>query len=130
MAVDLQSNGEKDLQEIFDLYDVVTGKIEDEEINLVGKLTKLTDKQEAGQKLTSKEEKRLKGWIDGGGTIGRTTTTLYPPGYDTCVNVVCNSPDDPKGRDISKFGLSSCSNIPSCVEKKNTECTSGRCGGG
>ncbi len=71
LAVDLQSNGEKDLQEIFDLYDVVTGKIEDEEINLVSKLTKLTDKQEAGQKLTSKEEKRLKGYETNLGSYGK-----------------------------------------------------------
>lgn len=62
LAVDLQSTGEMNLQEVFDLYDVVTEKIEKEEIDLALKLTQLTDKQDAGEKLSSKDEALLLGY--------------------------------------------------------------------
>lgn len=71
LAVDLQSTGEMGVQDIFDLYDIVTGKIEDEEITLAGKLTKLIDKQDAGEKLTAKEAKRLKGYETNLGSYGK-----------------------------------------------------------
>lgn len=76
--------------------------------------------------LSDGQEKDVKEWIEGGGTIGRESN--FPPGYDDCENIVCDSPGNNK--DISKFGLSSCGNIPSCVELGKTECTGGRCGGG
>ena len=60
IAVDLFNDGKKDIQEIFDLYDVVSGKIDREEVNLAKILTQLVDKQEAGETLTSKEERKLK----------------------------------------------------------------------
>lgn len=60
IAVDLFNDGKKDIQEIFDLYDIVSGKIDREEVNLAKIVTRLVDKQEAGETLTSKEERKLK----------------------------------------------------------------------
>ncbi len=60
IAVDLFNDGKKDIQEIFDLYDIVSGKIDKEEVNLAKIVTQLVDKQEAGETLTSKEERKLK----------------------------------------------------------------------
>lgn len=57
LAVDLYEANEMDIQSVFDLFDVITEKIEQEENNLAKRLTKLIDKQEEGTKLTSKEEK-------------------------------------------------------------------------
>ena len=71
LAVDLESSGEKDIQEVFDLYDVVTEKIEQEESVLATKLIKLTDRQEAGETLSSKEAKRLKAYETNLGSYGK-----------------------------------------------------------
>ena len=71
LAVDLQSTGEMDVQDVFDLYDVVTEKIEQEESVLATKLIKLEDKQEAGEKLSSKEAKRLKAYETNLGSYGK-----------------------------------------------------------
>ncbi len=57
LAVDLQSSGEKTLQEIFDLYDEVINKIDTEKNSLASKLTPLMDKEEAGTALTDKEKR-------------------------------------------------------------------------
>ncbi len=59
LAVDLYDSKEKDLQQVFDLYDVIYSKLEKEEIDLAGKLTPLMDKQEAGTELNSKEEQYM-----------------------------------------------------------------------
>ena len=59
LAVDLFNEGKKDIQEVFDLYDVVQEKIETEESGLANGLTKLINKEEAGTALTAKEKKRL-----------------------------------------------------------------------
>jgi tetratricopeptide (TPR) repeat protein len=59
LAVDLFNAGQKDIQDVFDLYDVIYAKIEMEEISLASKLTQLMDKQEAGTVLTKKEDKRM-----------------------------------------------------------------------
>jgi tetratricopeptide (TPR) repeat protein len=71
LAVDLESAGEMDIQEVFDLYDVVTEKIEQEESVLATKVIQLSDKQEAGQKLSSKEAKRLKAYEKNLGYYGK-----------------------------------------------------------
>jgi len=71
LAVDLQASGELDIQDVFDLYDVVTEKIEQEESGLATKLTALIDKQEAGQKLTTKESKRLNAYETNLGAYGK-----------------------------------------------------------
>lgn len=59
LAVDLFNNGEKPIEDVFDLYDVVTEKIEKEEGKLAVGLTKLIEKQDEGTKLSSKEERLL-----------------------------------------------------------------------
>jgi tetratricopeptide (TPR) repeat protein len=59
LAVDLFNSGEKPIEDVFDLYDVVTEKIEKEEGKLAVGLTQLIEKQEAGNKLSSKEERMV-----------------------------------------------------------------------
>ncbi|MFS4494359.1 tetratricopeptide repeat protein [Maribacter sp. 2308TA10-17] len=56
--VDLHKAGSKDLQEVFDVYDDVTVKIEEENGKLTDRISKLLPKEEAGT-LTAKEKKRL-----------------------------------------------------------------------
>jgi len=62
LAVDLNETGEKPIDDIFELYEVVMIKIITEESALATKLTELIDKQESGVKLSSKDERRLKGY--------------------------------------------------------------------
>ncbi|PVW17321.1 tetratricopeptide repeat protein [Marixanthomonas spongiae] len=59
LAVDLYDEGKKDIQEVFDLYDAVTEKIEKEENSLAERLTKYMDKQDAGNDLSSKEKRYM-----------------------------------------------------------------------
>lgn len=90
LAVDLQNSGEKDLQEIFNLYDVVISKIDIEKNSLAEKLTPIIDKEEAGSELTEKEQRAkdvyennlgVYGTIEGSvnGTLGQLAD---------CVNLV------------------------------------------
>jgi len=57
--VDLYKGGSKNLQEVFDLYDEVTVKIEEENGKLTNIISKLLPKEE-NNTLTSKEKKKLK----------------------------------------------------------------------
>ncbi len=57
--VDLHGAGKKDLQEVFDVYDDVTEKVEEENKKLTGIVTKLLPKDSLGT-LTSKEKRQLK----------------------------------------------------------------------
>ena len=59
--VDLHNAGKKDLQEVFDVYDNVTEKIETENEKITEKIATLLPKEEAGT-LTSKEKSRLKSY--------------------------------------------------------------------
>jgi len=56
--VDLHKSGKKDLQEVFDVYDEVTEKIEEENDKLTDNIAKLLPKEE-NNTLTSKEKKQL-----------------------------------------------------------------------
>ncbi len=56
--VDLHSAGKRDLQEVFDAYDDVTEKIEEENKKLTDQITALLPKEE-NNTLTSKEKKQL-----------------------------------------------------------------------
>jgi regulator of replication initiation timing len=56
--VDLHSAGKKELQEVFDAYDDVTEKIEEENKKLTDQITALLPKEE-NNTLTSKEKKQL-----------------------------------------------------------------------
>lgn len=57
LAVDLFNEKKKELQKIFDLYDLVTEKLDVEKNNLAEKLTPLMDKDENGSSLTDKEQR-------------------------------------------------------------------------
>lgn len=59
LLVELQDAGKKDLQDVFDLYDVVTGKLEEQENETAEGLAKLIEKQDAGEELAAKEKQRL-----------------------------------------------------------------------
>ncbi len=59
--VDLHNAGKKDLQEVFDVYDAVTEKIETENEKITDQIAKLLPKEEAGT-LSSKEKSRLKSY--------------------------------------------------------------------
>ncbi|MDG3584054.1 MULTISPECIES: tetratricopeptide repeat protein [Galbibacter] len=56
--VDMNAAGKKDLQEVFDTYDAVTGKIAEENQELGETIVKYVEKEDAGT-LTSKEKKVL-----------------------------------------------------------------------
>ncbi len=62
LMVDLYNSGEKGVENVFDLYEIVLIKIVTEEAALATKLTELLDKQDSGVKLSTKEERRLKGY--------------------------------------------------------------------
>ncbi len=59
LLVDLQDAGKRDLQEVFSQYDEVIAKVEEEENKMAEGLAALIEKQEAGEALTAKEEKRI-----------------------------------------------------------------------
>ena len=58
VLVDLHNAGKKDLQEVFDTYDNVTEKIDEEKSELTKIIDSYLEKEEAGT-LTSKENKKL-----------------------------------------------------------------------
>ncbi|MBL4664035.1 MAG: hypothetical protein JKY22_10910, partial [Flavobacteriaceae bacterium] len=62
LAKDLFDSNEKGIQEVFDLYDIIQEKIGKEEGKYASKLSKLIDKEETGVALTTKEQKRVKGY--------------------------------------------------------------------
>ncbi|MFK5982008.1 MAG: hypothetical protein QM499_03755 [Flavobacteriaceae bacterium] len=76
LAVGLYETEEKPIEDIFDLYETVYLKIENEKINLATKATALINKQEAGEKLSSKESKRLKGYETNLKAYGKVTGSL------------------------------------------------------
>ncbi|MEX0316015.1 MAG: hypothetical protein AB3N18_17685 [Allomuricauda sp.] len=57
--VDLHDSGKKDLQEVFDVYDDVTEKVEEENKKLTNIVTRLLPKDSLGT-LTTKEKRQLK----------------------------------------------------------------------
>lgn len=59
LLVDLQDAGKRELQDVFNQYDIVIAKVEEDENKMAEGLAKLIEKQEAGEQLTSKDEKRL-----------------------------------------------------------------------
>lgn len=73
--VDLNKAGSKDLQEVFDVYDEVTEKIEVENGKLTNQIAKLLPKEEAGT-LTSKEKKKLKGYITNSESFGKIAGSI------------------------------------------------------
>lgn len=59
--VDLHKSGSKDLQEVFDVYDNVTEKIEEENEKYLAQINELLPKDSLGT-ITSKEKSRLKAY--------------------------------------------------------------------
>lgn len=59
LAMDLYNDGQKDIQEVFDLYDVIVEKIEKEEGYYAGQVTELINKEEGGTALSAKEKKKM-----------------------------------------------------------------------
>ncbi len=74
--VDLYNKGEKDLQTVFDVYDDVTEKIEEENNEVTGKLAKLLAKEDSGAQLTSKEKKRVKSYTSYSENFGKISGSI------------------------------------------------------
>ena len=62
LAVSLYENGEKPIEDIFDLYEIVYLKVANERIDLATKATELYNRKDAGEKLSTKDAKRLKSY--------------------------------------------------------------------
>lgn len=60
LMVDMQDDGDRTLQDVFDSYDKVFTRIEEVENDAAEDLAPLLKKQEDGEELTSKEEKQIK----------------------------------------------------------------------
>ena len=60
LMAEMQDEGEKTLQDVFDNYDRVFTKIEEEENEAAENLAPLLKKQEEGEDLTAKEQKQIK----------------------------------------------------------------------
>ncbi|APG61053.1 hypothetical protein [Christiangramia salexigens] len=60
LMVEMQDAGDRNLQDVFENYDRVFAKIEEEENNAAENLAPLLKKQEANEELTSKEKKQIK----------------------------------------------------------------------
>ncbi|MCH4824491.1 hypothetical protein ML462_15065 [Gramella lutea] len=60
LMAEMQDEGERSLQDVFDNYDRVFTKIEEEENEAAENLAPLLQKQENGEDLTSKEQKQIK----------------------------------------------------------------------
>ena len=59
LLVELQDSGKKDLQDVFEGYDIIIAEVESNENELAEGLQKLIQKQEAGEELTAKEKSRM-----------------------------------------------------------------------
>ena len=60
LLVDLHKDGQKEAQEVFDLYDIVIQKIEAEQNKWAKRIAPLTEKEDIGESLSQKEAKTLK----------------------------------------------------------------------
>ncbi len=75
LLVDLQAEGKKDIQDVFNLYDELTEKIEVEENKTAKKIATLSEKEET-QQLLSKEKKQLKYAEAKAKVFGQVTNSL------------------------------------------------------
>lgn len=73
--VDLHGSGKKDLQDVFNTYDDVTGKIEEENKQLTGVVTKLLPKDSLGT-LTSKEKRMLRAATVNSESYGKVASSV------------------------------------------------------
>lgn len=73
--VDLHGAGKQELQTVFDVYDDVTEKIEEENEKYLAQINKLLPKEEAGT-LTSKEKRRLRAYNSYSENYGKITGSI------------------------------------------------------
>ena len=59
LLVELQDEGKKSLQDVFETYDTVVAQLEEQENETAEALAALIEKQETGEDLSAKEKKRL-----------------------------------------------------------------------
>ena len=74
--VDLHEAGKKDLQEVFEIYDEVTQKIEEENQRLTSVLSKLIAKEDSGQALTTKEKSQMKAATTNSESYGKVAASI------------------------------------------------------
>ena len=74
--VDLHEAGKRDLQEVFDVYDDVTEKVEEENKKLTASLQKILEKEDAGTALTSKEKKRKRVYSTNSESYGKIAASI------------------------------------------------------
>lgn len=73
--VDMHNAGKKDLQEVFDVYDDVTDKVDEENKKLTGLITKLLPKDSIGS-ITKKEKRQLKAATTNSQSYGKIGTSI------------------------------------------------------
>ncbi|WP_420320455.1 tetratricopeptide repeat protein [Flagellimonas sp.] len=73
--VDLHDTGKKDLQEVFDVYDDVTEKVEEENKKLTSVVTKLLPKDSIGN-ITTKEKRQLKAATVNSESYGKIASSI------------------------------------------------------
>ncbi|GLU43655.1 hypothetical protein Musp01_12790 [Muricauda sp. NBRC 101325] len=73
--VDLHGAGKKDLQDVFDTYDNVTGKLDEENQKLTDVVTKLLPKDSLGT-ITSKEKQQLKAATVNSESFGKVASSV------------------------------------------------------
>lgn len=90
LATDLVDSNEMPLEDYFELYDVLIGKIEGKESDMAKLIGQMEEKQESGATLTSKEKKRMSGAsknLESYGKIKGSINTLLGQRAD-CENLV------------------------------------------
>ncbi|SHI92998.1 hypothetical protein SAMN04487911_1086 [Arenibacter nanhaiticus] len=73
--VDLNSEGKKELEEVFEKYDIITEKIEEENDTFTAGINKLLPKEDAGT-LTSKEKRQLSSYTSYSESYGKITESI------------------------------------------------------
>lgn len=76
LAVDLFSDGKKELPEVFELYDEVINKIDAQRNEMAETLTTLMGKEEAGEALDSKEARNKKAYETNLNAYGAVTQSI------------------------------------------------------
>ena len=90
LATDLVDANQMPLEDYFELYDLLIGKIEGKESDMAKMIGQMEEKQESGATLTSKESKRMKGAtknLESYGKIKGSINTLLGQRAD-CENLV------------------------------------------
>ncbi|NKI26074.1 hypothetical protein HCG49_05825 [Arenibacter sp. 6A1] len=73
--VDLNSEGKKELEEVFEKYDIITEKIEEENDTFTAGINKLLPKEDAGT-LTSKEKRQLSSYTSYSESYGKISESI------------------------------------------------------